>query len=115
MCAPALLGAQKPLNNPVWDDLISLQGLSTSSSLPLQYKFSPHHFLATQPLAVPNTNLYVITASAQYFAKILKEEDETELSVNEMKECKIMQLPLKIKNGTPPVCKTALQQITDNA
>jgi splicing factor 3B subunit 1 len=51
----------------------------------------------------------------QYFAKILKEEDETELSVEEMKERKIMRLLLKIKNGTPPVRKTALRQITDKA
>lgn len=52
---------------------------------------------------------------AQYFAKILKEEDETELTVEEMKERKIMRLLLKIKNGTPPVRKTALRQITDKA
>lgn len=52
---------------------------------------------------------------AQYFAKILKEEDETDLSVDEMKERKIMRLLLKIKNGTPPVRKTALRQITDKA
>lgn len=52
---------------------------------------------------------------AQYFAKILKEEDETQLSVDEMKERKIMRLLLKIKNGTPPVRKTALRQITDKA
>ena len=52
---------------------------------------------------------------AQYFSKILKEEDETQLSVDEMKERKIMRLLLKIKNGTPPVRKTALRQITDKA
>lgn len=52
---------------------------------------------------------------AQYFAKIMKEEDETQLSVDEMKERKIMRLLLKIKNGTPPVRKTALRQITDKA
>lgn len=52
---------------------------------------------------------------AQYFGKILKEEDETELSVEELKERKIMRLLLKIKNGTPPVRKTALRQITDKA
>ena len=52
---------------------------------------------------------------AQYFAKILKEEDETVLSVDEMKERKIMRLLLKIKNGTPPVRKTALRQIMDKA
>lgn len=52
---------------------------------------------------------------AQYFGKILKEEDESELSVEELKERKIMRLLLKIKNGTPSVRKTALRQITDKA
>jgi len=52
---------------------------------------------------------------AQYFAKILKDEDETELTIDEMKERKIMRLLLKIKNGTPPVRKMALRQITDKA
>ncbi len=52
---------------------------------------------------------------AQYFAKILKKEDESELSVEELKERKIMRLLLKVKNGTPPMRKTALRQITDKA
>ncbi|KZT08488.1 ARM repeat-containing protein [Laetiporus sulphureus 93-53] len=51
---------------------------------------------------------------AQYFDKILK-EDETELSVDEMKARKIMRLLLKIQNGAPPIGKTALRQITDKA
>jgi len=33
-----------------------------------------------------------------------------ELTIDEMKEHKIMRLLLKIKNGTPPVRKTALRQ-----
>jgi splicing factor 3B subunit 1 len=69
------------------------------------------------PTEIPGVgNLAFFKAEdAEYFAKILKEEDETELSVEEMKERKIMRLLLKIKNGTPPVRKTALRQITDKA
>lgn len=52
---------------------------------------------------------------AHYFSKILKEEDESDLPVEELKERKIMRLLLKIKNGTPSVRKTALRQITDKA
>ncbi|KAK0559033.1 U2 snRNP component prp10, partial [Tilletia horrida] len=53
----------------------------------------------------------------QYFDKILKPEDDlnSELTVEELKERKIMRLLLKIKNGTPPMRKTALRQITDKA
>lgn len=53
---------------------------------------------------------------AAYFSKILKNnEDEGSLSVEELKERKIMRLLLKIKNGAPPMRKSALRQITDNA
>lgn len=55
----------------------------------------------------------------QYFAKVLGEEGGEEndvlFSTEELKERKIMRLLLKIKNGTPPVRKSALRQITDRA
>ena len=51
----------------------------------------------------------------QYFGKLLKEVDESSLSLEEAKERKIMKLLLKVKNGTPPQRKTALRQITDKA
>ena len=41
--------------------------------------------------------------------------DESTLSPEELKERKIMKLLLKIKNGTPPMRKAALRQITDKA
>ncbi|KAJ6623945.1 small nuclear ribonucleoprotein [Mycena sp. CBHHK59/15] len=71
--------------------------------------------LAPEP---PNSvgNLSFFRAEdAQYFAKILKEEDETDLPLAELKERKILRLLLKIKNGTPPVRKAALRQITQKA
>lgn len=50
-----------------------------------------------------------------YFGKLNDGTEESSLSVDELKERKIMKLLLKIKNGTPPMRKTALRQITDNA
>ncbi|EFQ35244.1 splicing factor 3B subunit 1 [Colletotrichum graminicola] len=50
-----------------------------------------------------------------YFGKLTDGSDENSLSVEEMKERKIMRLLLKVKNGTPPMRKTALRQLTDNA
>ncbi|KAK2590349.1 U2 snRNP component prp10 [Conoideocrella luteorostrata] len=50
-----------------------------------------------------------------YFGKLNDGADENVMSVDELKERKIMRLLLKIKNGTPPMRKTALRQITDNA
>lgn len=50
-----------------------------------------------------------------YFGKLTESSDENAMSVEELKQRKIMRLLLKIKNGTPPMRKTALRQITDNA
>ena len=50
-----------------------------------------------------------------YFGKLTDGSDEDALTVEQLKERKIMRLLLKIKNGTPPMRKTALRQITDNA
>ncbi|AEO65469.1 ba1fb0c7-4229-4953-9758-6e2dd7d10c25 [Thermothielavioides terrestris] len=50
-----------------------------------------------------------------YFGKLTDGANEDELSVEELKERKIMRLLLKVKNGTPPMRKTALRQLTDNA
>ena len=46
---------------------------------------------------------------------IMVQVDEEQLSVEEMKERKIMKLLLKVKNGTPPQRKSALRQLTDKA
>jgi splicing factor 3B subunit 1 len=51
----------------------------------------------------------------QYFGKLVDGADENAMSVEELKERKIMRLLLKVKNGTPPMRKTALRQLTDNA
>ncbi|XP_011179915.1 splicing factor 3B subunit 1 [Zeugodacus cucurbitae] len=52
---------------------------------------------------------------AQYFDKLLVDVDEDSLSPEEAKERKIMKLLLTIKNGSPPMRKSSLRQITDKA
>jgi len=52
---------------------------------------------------------------AQYFDKLLVDVDEDNLPPEELKERTIMKLLLKIKNGTPPMRKSALRRITDKA
>lgn len=51
----------------------------------------------------------------QYFGKLLTAVNEEALSADEARERKIMRLLLKIKNGTPPMRKSALRQITDKS
>ncbi|XP_026467964.1 splicing factor 3B subunit 1-like [Ctenocephalides felis] len=86
---------------------------------------TPHGFFiqqedrqASQTLvdAQPKGNLpFMKPEDAQYFDKLLVDVDEEALSPEEQKERKIMKLLLKIKNGTPPMRKAALRQITDKA
>ncbi|KAJ7475980.1 armadillo-type protein [Mycena latifolia] len=71
--------------------------------------------LAPEPPANVGNLAFFRAEDAQYFSQILKGEDEGDLSVEELKERKILRLLLKIKNGTPPVRKTALRQITEKA
>ncbi|KXN74492.1 ARM repeat-containing protein [Conidiobolus coronatus NRRL 28638] len=51
----------------------------------------------------------------QFFGKLMDNKDEESLSVEELKERKIMRLLLKIKNGNPQMRKSALRHITDKA
>ncbi|OZJ04770.1 Splicing factor 3B subunit 1 [Bifiguratus adelaidae] len=51
----------------------------------------------------------------QHFGKLLEAKDEDSLSLEELMELKIMRLLLRIKNGTPPMRKSALRQITEKA
>ena len=50
-----------------------------------------------------------------YFQKLMKDVDEEVLDPEEAKELEVMRLLLRIKNGTPPMRKTALRRITDKA
>ncbi|XP_065560942.1 splicing factor 3B subunit 1-like isoform X2 [Artemia franciscana] len=64
----------------------------------------------------PKGNLpFLKPEDAQYFDKLLVDVDEESLSPEDQKERRIMKLLLKIKNGTPPMRKAALRQITDKA
>ena len=51
----------------------------------------------------------------QYFGKLLKDVDESSLSLEEAKERRIMKLLLKVKNGTPPQRKNGLKHLTEKA
>jgi len=50
-----------------------------------------------------------------YFGKLVDGADENQMDVEELKERKVLRLLLKVKNGTPPMRKNALRQLTDNA
>ena len=66
--------------------------------------------------ATPGHLPFVKPEDYQYFAPLLKEDDEIDdMTPEEARERKIMKLLLKVKNGTPPMRKTALRQLADKA
>ncbi|KAL0721393.1 hypothetical protein Bca4012_035992 [Brassica carinata] len=67
------------------------------------------------PPEVPGGLPFMKPDDYQYFAALLNEVKEEELSPDERKERKIMALLLKVKNGTPAQRKTAMRQLTDKA
>ena len=50
-----------------------------------------------------------------YFSALLSEVDESKLSTEELRDRRIMSLLLKIKNGTPPIRKSAMRHLTEKA
>jgi splicing factor 3B subunit 1 len=50
-----------------------------------------------------------------HFSSLLNEVDESKLTPEEQRDRKIMTLLLKVKNGTPPMRKSALRQLTEKA
>lgn len=89
-----------------------MMGTGTPTGFRMQTPDSKTHVVDMQPKG----NLPMMKPDdMQYFDKLLVEVDEETLSPEEQKERKIMKLLLKIKNGTPPMRKAALRQITDKA
>ncbi|KAL8454458.1 hypothetical protein Emed_000179 [Eimeria media] len=50
-----------------------------------------------------------------FFSKLFEEKPEDQMTQEEVKEKKIQLLLLKIKNGTPPLRRSALRTLTDKA
>ena len=58
---------------------------------------------------------YFKAEDMKYFGKLVDGRDDQKLSMDELKEKKIMRLLLKVKNGTPPQRKSSLRELTDSA
>ena len=97
-----MVAPRKFIATPVTEVGFHIQEGSDAAAVAAAAGLAPEH-----PTEIPGVGslAFFKAEDAQYFAKILKEEDETELSVDEMNECNIMCLLLKIKNGTSPVRK----------
>ncbi|KAF2151833.1 ARM repeat-containing protein [Myriangium duriaei CBS 260.36] len=89
---------------------------SMSGGFMMQQSVDPNMMGRDLPSDLPGIgDLRMKQEDMTYFGKLVDGADESEMSVEELKERKIMRLLIKVKNGTPPMRKTALRQLTDNA
>ena len=58
---------------------------------------------------------FIKPEDVNYFSALLNEVDEEQLSNEEQRDRRIMMLLLKVKNGTPPMRKSALKTLTEKA
>ena len=77
--------------------------------LPEQKNTKPYDLPAT-PSHDPNALPYIKPEDLGYFSALLNEVDEEKLTPEEQRDRKIMVLLLKVKNGTPPMRKSALSR-----
>lgn len=90
-------------------------------STPMYYQLpgatdhTKHLEIPNTPATGPNAMPSIKPEDIGYFGALLQPVDEKEMSMQEQKERKIMMLLLKIKNGTPPMRKSSLRQITEKA
>jgi len=65
--------------------------------------------------ADPNALPFIKPEDIGYFGSLLHEVDEDKLTPEEQRDRKIMVMLLKVKNGTPPMRKSALKQLAEKA
>lgn len=58
---------------------------------------------------------FIKPEDVSHFSALLTEVDEDQMTNEEVRDRKIMMLLLKVKNGTPPMRKSALKMITEKA
>lgn len=97
--------------------LVSAQTPVNTGGFMMQEPVDPRSMGKELPSDIPGVGdlQFFKAEDMTYFGKLVDGADENELSVDELKQRKIMRLLLKVKNGTPPMRKTALRQLTDNA
>ncbi|KAK6997399.1 U2 snRNP component prp10 [Favolaschia claudopus] len=130
---PIIMNSIRPSTKPVedLDDFLPSDGYliflpSEVNKASVWDRSSPKFFIQESvnhhiPDLLPETpaslgNLaYFKPEDREYFSQILKEEGTAQFSVEEPKGRKVIGLLLQIKNGTPPIRKSALRQITKKA
>ncbi|KAJ3116545.1 Splicing factor 3B subunit 1 [Physocladia obscura] len=108
-------GSYVPIRTPARKLMATPTPMAGSGGFVMQDENQEKPFEVPPEIAGVGSLQFFKAEDMQYFGKLLDEREDMELNIEEIKERKIMRLLLKIKNGTPPVRKAALRQITDKA
>jgi splicing factor 3B subunit 1 len=85
-------------------------------NIPKEYSGAQNVDLGASELVKAGDNLPLFKPEdVQYFGKLLDGKNEDDMTLEELKERKIMRLLLRIKNGTPQLRKQSLKLIVEKA
>lgn len=106
-----------PIRNPARKLMSTPAPVANGGGFMMQEPENPRLMSKQLPTEIPGVGdlQFFKAEDMTYFGKLVDGADENAMPVEELKERKILRLLLKVKNGTPPMRKTALRQITDNA
>lgn len=97
----------------------NLDGSASIQQTPDGYQIPDGTSRPYDPQAIPGGDSeslpFIKPEDVSYFSALLNEVDEEGLSGEDLRERRIMMLLLKVKNGTPPMRKTALKTLTEKA
>jgi splicing factor 3B subunit 1 len=101
---PSSTPTRKLLSTPTPYGQTPLYNIPSDTSKPYELLNTPSHLGAS-----------LKPEDIGYFSALLADVDESKLTQEELRDRKIMTLLLKVKNGTPPIRKSALRQLTEKA
>jgi len=87
----------------------------TASGYSLPDATSKPYDIQATPVGDRDALPFIKPEDVSYFSALLNDVDEEQLSGEELRERRIMMLLLKVKNGTPPMRKSALKTLTERA
>ena len=106
---PITTPARKLMSTPTPFGSTPLYQMPDGSGKPYEIAQTP------QAGAIPGAMPQIKPEDVGYFSALLNEVDESKLTPEELRDRKLMILLLKVKNGTPPMRKSALRQLTEKA
>jgi splicing factor 3B subunit 1 len=101
----------EPTRTPIRKPILTAPAESIPQMYQIPKDMNSHNLYNSLPEGLPE----IKQEDHQFFAQLTHDVDENELTIEQVKERRILKLLLKIKNGSAQQRKTALKHITEKA